>query len=151
MAIYNSPGYALGAPIRTHGLAGAIQALLDETVACSASPATTDTVNFGYLPPNAVITDAILVASDMDTGGSPALTINVGTAATAGLFFAASTAAQTGTTDAAMAAAGRGYMTTAKTAVIGAAGTNAATGAAGTLRLIVMGYIKDPSISGTGG
>ncbi len=148
MATYSSPNYTLGYPVPTHGLATVVQALLDATVSCAASPATTDTINFGYLPPNAVVTGAILIASDMDTGGSPALTINVGISGTAGLFFAASTAGQTGTTDAGLAAAGRGYTTTAKTLVIGAAGTNAATGAAGTLRVILLGYIKDLKTSG---
>lgn len=148
MTIYNAPNYALNQPQPYHGFANNMQVLLDATVTCAAAPATTDTLNFGYLPQNAVVVHGLLLPSDMDTGGSPSLTLDVGTVATAQLFYAASTGGQTGTPDASIASTGRGYTATAKTLVVGTAHANAATPAAGTVRLMLIGFIKDPATSG---
>jgi hypothetical protein len=148
MATYNAPNYTYNYPMPYHGQANNIQCLLDATVTLSAAPTTADTINFGYLPPNAVVTGAISIPSDMDTGGSPSLTLDLGTVATAQLFFAAATGGQTGTASNGIAAAGIGYKTTAKTLVVGTAHANAATGAAGTWQVLIFGYIKDATTSG---
>lgn len=148
MATYSAPNYTQNYPMPYHGQANNIQCLLDATVTLSAAATTSDTINYGYLPPNAVITGGILLNSDMDTGGSPSLTWDVGITGTAQLFFAASTGGQTGTPDSTLAAAGRGYKTTAKTLVVGVPHANAATGVAGTSQLLLFGFIKDPTTTG---
>lgn len=137
MATYNSPAVAANAPANSHGLASEAKVAC-QTVTCAASPATTDTLNFFDLPPNARILGATLIASDMDTNGSPAITLNIGDAGSATRLFSGATVAQAGTSAVATAVTGLGYLTTAKTRITGTAGVNAATGAAGTVTLIVL-------------
>lgn len=108
------------------------------TVSCDAAPATTDTIQFGYVPAGARIVLAVLEATDMDTNGVPTLTLNVGDAGDADRLFAASTVGQAGTLSTAIATAGNGHQYTAKTLLTGTAANNAATGAAGTLNLTVF-------------
>ena len=145
MATYNSPAVANKNPIAAHGYLNNVQ-VATAVVTCTASPATTDTMNFFYMPKNAVLLDAYLSATDMDTNGSPALALNIGDAGSASRLFAASTVGQAGTA-AAIAAAGRGYQYTAKTLITGTASTNAATGAAGTVTLTVLYYVADSTTS----
>lgn len=108
------------------------------SVSCSAAPATTDTIEFFYLPAGAVVLLAILESSDMDTNVSPTLTLNVGDSGDADRLFAASTVGQTGALSSAIAVAGHGASYSSKTLITGAANANAATGAAGTLTLTVL-------------
>lgn len=144
MATYNSNAYT--APVPVHGLAGITQTMYC-TVSCTAAPSTSDTINFFYLPPNARVLDAVLKSTDMDTNGSPTITLNVGDSGAAARYFSASTAAQAGTVDATMAAAGRFFKTTAKTLIVGVAQANAATGAAGTLELMIRFVVEDSATS----
>lgn len=140
MATYSAPNYdKVGAS--SHGFSGNVKCLF-AAVACAAAPATTDTINFGYLPSNARILLAVLESTDMDTNGTPLLAINVGDSGSAARLFAASTVGQAGTLSSAIAVAGAGYKTTAKTLITGVASANAATGAAGTLYLTVF-YVVD--------
>lgn len=106
-------------------------------VTCTAAPATTDTIQFFYLPAGARIVGATLEGTDMDTGG-PTLTLNVGDAGSAARLFSASTVAQAGTASSAVATTGQGYTYTAKTLITGVAQANATTPAAGTLYLTVL-------------
>ena len=140
MAVYSAADYdKVATP--GHGFAGNVKAEFF-TVTCSAAPSTSDTINFGYVPAGARIIHATLESSDMDTGGSPTLTLNIGDAGDADRFFAASTVGQAGTQSSAIAVAGLGHKYTAKTLITGVAAANAATGAAGTVNLIVQ-YILD--------
>lgn len=107
-------------------------------IACTAAPSTSDTLEFFYLPAGARVIGATLESTDMDTNGTPTLTLNVGDAADADRLFAASTVGQAGTASAAVAVTGQGYKYTAKTLITGIAANNAATGAAGTLYLSVL-------------
>lgn len=124
-------GVAAGGPAGTMLVASA-------DVACAASPSTSDTLQFFYLPPGARVHLAALESTDMDTNVSPALALNIGDAGSANRLFAASTVGQAGTMSTAIAVAGAGYKFTAKTLITGVASTNAATGAAGTARLTVF-------------
>ena len=81
---------------------------------------------------------ATLEASDLDTNGSPLLTINVGDAGSATRFFSASNVGQAGTAATATAATGIFHKYTEKTKITGTVQANAATGAAGTIRLLVL-------------
>jgi hypothetical protein len=148
MATYNSDKYSTTAqpPIASHGISGGVKALF-ATVVCAAAPATTDTINFGYLPKNARVLYAMLESTDMDTNGSPALTLNVGDSGSATRLFSASTVGQAGTASAATATAGLGYLTTDRTLITGVAQANAATGAAGTLYLTVLYTVEESATS----
>lgn len=147
MAIYNSAAYANNGPVATHGESSQLQVFY-ALVTCAAAPATTDTINFGYLPANARIHSAVLKSSDMDSNGSPTITINVGDAGSATRLFSASTAPQAGTVDTSMQATGRFYKTTGKTLIVGVAQANAATGVAGTLELSITYVVEDSATSG---
>ena len=142
MATYSSEAYTKNLPIAQLGHAGEVKAAFF-TVTCAAAPATTDTINFGYMPANARLLSAALKSSDMDTNGAPALALNVGDSGDPDRIFAASTVGQAGTVDRSVAATGQGYLYTEKTLITGVASTNAATGAAGTLYLTVL-YMFDP-------
>lgn len=148
MTIYNSTDFATKAPVAVHGEANNIQAFR-KVVTCAAAPATGDVLNFGYIAPNAVVLGGYLKCSDMDTGG-PTLTIDIGTTASAQLFWAASVAGGNGTVDTTMAAVGRGYKNTtgAKQLIVGTAHANATTPAAGTVEVHLSYYVEDLSTSG---
>lgn len=148
MATYNSDKYSTTAqpPISSHGISNTVKALF-ATVVCAASPATTDTINFGYLPKGARVLYAMLESTDMDTNGSPALTINVGDSGSATRYFSGSTVGQAGTAAAATAVTGLGFITTDRTLIVGTAGVNAATGAAGTLYLTVFFTVEESATS----
>ncbi|SLK03749.1 hypothetical protein [Novosphingobium mathurense] len=144
MATYSATDYDK-VPVPSHGLANNCKALFFE-VACSAAPATTDTINFGYVPAGARVVMAVLESTDMDTNGAPTLTIDVGDASDTNRIFAASTVGQAGTLSTAIATAGAGYSYTDKTLITGVAAANAATGAAGTLYLTLF-YVVEGSAS----
>ncbi len=141
MATYNSTAVANNSPPLGHGLAGNLKVAYGECV-CTAAPATTDTLNFFDIPANARILFAVLESDDMDTNGTPTLTLNIGDSGSATRLFSASTVAQAGTASTALAAGAIGYKTTAKTRITGVAANNAATGAAGTVRLSVGYFVE---------
>lgn len=141
MATYNSTGVTANAPTATHGLSGNVKVAYGE-VACAAAPATTDTLNFFDLPASARILFAVLESDDMDTNGTPTLTLNIGDSGSAARLFSASTVGQAGTESTAFVAGSVGFKTAAKTRITGVAQANAATGAAGTVRLAVA-YIVE--------
>ena len=104
MATYSSSKYTNKKGVPGSSTGGAAISLYFE-VACTAAPATTDTINFGYVPAGFRLATAILEATDMDTGG-PTLTLNVGDAGSATRLFSASTVAQAGTLSQALAVTG---------------------------------------------
>lgn len=142
MATYSSDQYLANTPTPSPaGYAGTAKVAYF-SVTCSAAPTTSDTINFGYLPAGARVVLAVLESSDMDTGGSPSLTINVGDAGDADRLFAASTVGQAGTVSTAIAATGAAYSYSSKTLITGVAAANAATGTSGTLNLTIF-YIQE--------
>jgi hypothetical protein len=140
MATYNSDQYAAGNPVPAHGEYHGLQ-VARFTVTCSAAPATTDTINFGYMPANARVVDAYVSPSDMDTGG-PTLTLNVGDAGSATRLFSAAPAGAGATTKLSQQSA-FGYKYAAKTLVTGVAQANATTPAAGTIELAIIYFIDE--------
>lgn len=140
MATYNSTAVANFAPANSHGLASECKVAF-ATVTCSAAPATTDTINFFDLPAGAVVVGATLMASDMDTNGTPTITLNVGDSGSATRYFSASTVAQAGTLSSAVATTGLGQAYTTKTRIVCVPQANAATGAAGTVSLAIFYYV----------
>lgn len=146
MATYSSPAYTAVNPFASHGLGGTLKCAYAD-VTCAAAPATTDTINFFYLPANARIVFACLESTDMDTNGTPTLALNIGDSGSAARLFSASTVGQAGTLSQAIATAGQGFKTTGKTLITGVASTNAATGAAGTLSLTVFYLLEEAPTS----
>lgn len=143
MATYKSTqATAPIASAKGHGLAGNVKAV-HWSVSCTAAPTTSDAIQFGYVPKNARVILAVLESTDMDTNGSPSLTINVGDSGDADRLFAASTVGQAGTLSSAIAVAGGGYKYTDKTLITGVAAANAGTGTSGTLYLSLFYVIED--------
>lgn len=141
MAIYNSIAVATNAAAATFGDAASVKVAYQE-VAISAALTTADTINFFDLPPNSRVLYAILEASDLDTNGTPLLTLNIGDAGDADRYFVASTVGQTGVSAVSTAVTGLGYLNTAKTRVVGVPAANAATGVAGTIALTVLYVVE---------
>jgi hypothetical protein len=150
-ATYQAPGvtkYGYVPPGSGHGEANITQHL-HATVYCSAALGANDVMQFGYLPPNAVVTGAILKAdTQLDSGGSPTLTMDLGVTGTAQLFKAAVTTvgrASGASADATIAGAGTLYKNTsgAKQLVYATAHAAAATGAAGTVECDIAYYVED--------
>lgn len=146
MATYSSADYTLNAPVPTHGFNREGKTFYF-SITTTAALTTSDVLNFGYVPPNFRLVDAILKPSDLDTNGSPTLTLNVGDSGSANRIFAASTSGQTGVADRSNAYGSIAYKYTSKTLITGAPAANAATGVAGTIELILRGYIEDSSTS----
>lgn len=145
MATYSSPQYVNNVPALSHGLAGNVKAAYAD-VSCAAAPSTSDTLNFFYLPAGARIVMAVLESTDMDTNGSPTLTLNIGDSGDPDRLFAASTVGQAGTLSSAIAVTGFGNAFTSRTLITGVANANAATGAAGTVSLAVF-YVVEGAAS----
>ena len=145
MAVYSATNY-LTKPDANHGLGGNAKAYYFE-VACAAAPSTSDTINFGYVPKGFRLLFATLESTDMDTNASPTITLNVGDSGSATRLFSASTVAQAGTLSTAIAVTGGAYLYTDRTLITGVAQANAATGAAGTLYLSLVGILEDGATS----
>lgn len=104
-------------------------------IALLSSFAINDVLQFGFMPQDAVIEDAELIADDIDTGG-PTVTIDVGDAVSGTRLFSASTAGQAGTRQKCLQTA-LGYQYPSRTAVTGLIKAAATTPAAGNLTLII--------------
>lgn len=136
MPATNSAQSRLAAP--GHGLGGNVKLSYGE-VAFSGTITTADSAAILNLPLGALVVGGFIEADDLDTGGSPSITLNVGDAGSAGRYFAASTVAQTGTAATAPAVTGLGFtVTEGNTAVRIAVAANAATSAAGNVRVGLM-------------
>ena len=137
MAAYNTPAPLYKQASPGHGMGGNLKVAFTE-ITLSAAVTTADTIDFFELPASARVISATLEASDIDTGGAPAVTINVGDGDSATRFFSGSTVGQAGTASVATAATGIFHKYTAKTKIVGAIAVDPQTGAAGTLRLAML-------------
>jgi hypothetical protein len=119
------------------------------TVLLGAAAATNDMINFGYIPAGAIVIGVVLKAqSQLDSGGSPSLTFDVGISGTPQLWKAAITTvgrANSVSSDSTIATAGGLYKNTSgnKQLVIGTVHAGAATAVAGNLELDVAYYVED--------
>jgi len=145
MATYQSQQVQDEMPIPSHGEASTVRCQRFK-VTVSAALTTSDAIQFGYVPHYARIVDAVLKASDLDTNGSPTLTLNVGDAGDADRLFAASTVGQAGTTARMTATTGFGYRYDTPTLITGVPSANAATGAAGTIELFLFYTVEDDGV-----
>ena len=108
--------------------------------------ATTDLVTGNVVgafmvPAGFVVTGILAVASDMDTGGSPALALSVGDAGSGVRYLSSSTIGQGGTTGSTLASTGVLFNNAADTEILVTVTTQPATAAAGTLGLYLEGFI----------
>lgn len=136
---YPVPGVGLGGKT-SHSQRGEFTT----TVALAAA----DTIQMFDLPPRARVVGGFLKAAQLDSNGSPTITVSLGIVGTPGLFFNASTAVgRTAgvTADATMNPAGRDYLTTAKTPVIMTIPAGAATGVVGAQIVAHLTYhVEEP-------
>lgn len=94
------------------------------------------------VPRGFIVTGIIAVASDMDTNGTPTLTLSVGDAASGTRYLSGSTIGQAGTSTQTLASTGLLFEHTADTEIVITATAGAATAAAGTLDLYLTGFMK---------
>ncbi len=111
-----------------------------------------DTINVGYLPRNAVVVAAVIKSSNqLDTGGSPTMTLDLGVTGATQQFKAAITSVGRSSANAGVTAdaslVGPGYLykntTGAKLAVLVTVHAAAATPAAGALEVDIEYYVED--------
>jgi len=111
--------------------------------------ATGDTIAVGYLPRQAIVSNVILkAASQLDSNGTPTLTLDLGVVGTPQLFKAAiATIGHAAGASADITNTGAGYLyqntTGAKQEVILTVHAGAATAVAGTLEVDVEYYVED--------
>ncbi len=137
MPAYNTPAALYKQASPGHGFGGNVKAAFTE-IEVTAALTTADTFDFFTLPAGSRVLFAMLEASDLDTNVSPLLTLNVGDAGSATRYFSASTVGQAGTAATATAATGILHKYTTATKITGTVQANAATGVAGTVRLLVL-------------
>jgi hypothetical protein len=147
MTAYNTSLYASKQPAANPGFYQ-VRTHLHAT-SPSATFALNDTVNVGYLPANAVVTGvSVKAASQLDSNGTPLLTVDLGIVGTTQLFMAASALvgrAAGASFDTTMAAAGKLYKNTtgSQVAVVATIRAAAATPIAGTLEFEVSYFVED--------
>lgn len=108
-------------------------------VSITTAAANGDTFDFGTVPKGFRLLGATLESTDIDTNGTPTVTINVGDSGDADRIFVAATVGQAATLSSAIATTGFGYLYTADTVITGIIPTGPATGATGTLYLALWG------------
>lgn len=93
------------------------------------------------VPAGFTVTGIIAVATDLDTGGSATLALSVGDSGSATRHLSSSTIGQAGTSTQTLASTGLLYQYTADTEILITASTAAATAAAGTIDLYLIGFM----------
>ena len=124
---------------------------LHDVVSVPATLATTDTVAFGWIPPNAIVTGVALKAqTQLDSNGAPTLAFNVGVTGTPALFKSAITtvgrvAGASFDGSQTLAAAGALYKNVSglKQLVQAVPSAAAATGVAGVLEIMVAYHVEE--------
>lgn len=117
--------------------------MFGRSVAISAADNVTgNTVGAFMVPKGFIQTGILAVATDMDSGGSPALALSVGDAGSGIRLLSSSTIGQGGTTTSTLATTGVLYEYTADTEILVTITTQSATAAAGSLGLYLDGFMK---------
>jgi len=93
------------------------------------------------VPAGFTVTGIIAVSTDIDTNGSPAVTLSVGDAASGTRYLSASVIGQAGTTTQTLAATGLLFLNTVDTEILITITLQSATAAAGTLSLYLSGFM----------
>lgn len=134
---------AYGQPqVGGQGFARTMKAFGGRTALLTTDLAVGKTTAAFVVPKGFVVTGIIAVASDMDTNGSATLTLSVGDAASGTRYLSASNIGQAGTSTQTLASTGLLFENTADTEIVITATAGAATAAAGTLDLYLLGFMK---------
>jgi hypothetical protein len=147
MANYQSKQYA-NSPNTFPGAFPANAMAFYWEVSITANAANGDTFDFGNVPKGFRLLAASLNSSDIDTNGSPTVTLHVGDSGDNDRIFSAATVGQAGGTtrgDSAanfIATTGFGFLYTADTVITGTIPTGPATGTTGTLKLWLHGRFE---------
>jgi hypothetical protein len=130
-------------PTTGYGEARTIKALGGATALVTGDLALNKTVALFRVPAGFTVTGLKVLATDMDTGGSPALVLAIGDSGDDDRLLTASNIGQAGTSNlsALVAATGLLYQYTAETEIVLKATTAAATAAAGTITVALEGYM----------
>lgn len=115
-------------------------------VAVDTSLAAADILNFMYLPDGAIVEDLELISDDIDSNGTPTVTISLGDAGSTTRYLNASTIPQTGGRVKALQTS-LGFQVSGKTLVFGTIANVAATKVAGNITVIVYYKMKGKSTS----
>lgn len=95
MATLTTSSVGATVPAKSHGLAGTVKAAY-ASYSLSAALALNDVIQMVKVPKGAPVLDVELITTDLDTGGSPAITLHVGYGGDADYFIASSTVGQGG-------------------------------------------------------
>lgn len=148
MAAYKSlqmtpPRYPVSGP----GIGGRSIKVERASFELTAALAVNDTIDLFKLHPRFRVLGGGIKATDLDTGGSPTITFDVGDSGDPDRYFAASNVGQAGTVSTTLAATGYDYLTpggytTVQLLVKAGPATGAATG---TIVVWLEGYIEEPA------
>jgi len=144
MATYRATDY--NASEVGHGLGGNMKVIYREVTA-TAALTTDDVLQFGYAPKGFLVLGGNIEATDLDSSGSPAITLNIGDSGSAARLWSATTVGQAATAAAMTAVTGLMYEYTEDTLITGAVQTGPGTGTSGTIRIAVYGLLRDSATS----
>lgn len=144
MPVYSTPQTQPGG--KTYSVGDARQ-----TIALTASVAMTtamidnvnDEVGLFFVPKGFVVTAVRAAATDMDSNGTPTLAFDIGDAADEDRLMAATTVGRDGSFSTAMARTGLLFKYNARTEIRAYVQAAAATAVAGTLHVVVEGFIDE--------
>lgn len=130
------------------GVGGASQLLTRyASYSLTAALAAADVVEMIRVPAGAIIYSVLLKVTDLDTNGTPTITLTVGDGADTDRLVTSSTIGQAGGSTTTLASTGLLYTYTAEDTIDITVGTGPATGATtGTLELVVQ-YFVNPMVS----
>jgi hypothetical protein len=139
MASITSPRYA---QMAAHfGNAGIMKNIDSGDVSLStANLALNDSHKLFQVKKGFCVTGVLLSSTDVDTNGTPTVTMSLGDVGNPARFVAASTIGQTGGVTNTLAATGLGYVFPVDTDIFLRIPAAAATAAAGTVRAVLVGY-----------
>jgi hypothetical protein len=141
MATYTSKQYANSPKSMVGAFPGNMIGFYWEVVLTTAA-ANADIFNFGVVPKGFRVLGATIESTDIDTNGSPTVTINVGDSGSATRYFSGATVGQAGTASVASAVAGLHYLNTDDTLITGVIAAGPATGATGSVYLSIWGRFE---------
>jgi hypothetical protein len=128
-------------PVASRGMANTIVCVAGTVAVGTAGLALNAVTPLVRVPKGFTLIHATLEATDMDTGGSPALVLAVGDTDDVDRVMAGLTIGQAGGISSVIAVAGHQYRFTQETTINLTATTAAATAAAGTVQISLLGVI----------
>ncbi|AVA20671.1 hypothetical protein [Rhizobium sp. NXC24] len=128
--------------VGNQGFARTVKTLGGVIAIVAADEATGNTVQLMKVPKGFVVTGVYLALTDIDTNGTPTVSVSLGDAGNDSRFVAASTIGQAGGSTTTLAAAGLYYEFTVETSIALKFQTGSATAADGTATCYLTGFMK---------